>query len=319
MPTRAELDRLVAVLTAPLAILALLRVAPGISGWPFDAIESYLGWALAPAWLAAIYASARRARTIAALAAPALVVHAALLARLVAPFAESGAHADDAAPTLRVVTANLYAGNREPERLADELASLDADVIALQEVTPRWRVVLAERGVLARFPHRVFEARDDCFGIALLSRTPIDATIEDLAGVPMIDARINTSAGDVRALVVHTLPPIGPDASTWNAQIALLARLVATSDDPVILLGDLNASPFGRAYRTLIDAGLRGAHETTGRGLATTWPNGTRALPPMRLDHILVSPAITPRTVREGEGAGSDHRPVIATLTLPAR
>jgi hypothetical protein len=36
----------------------------------------------------------------------------------------------------------------------------------------------------------------------------------------------------------------------------------------------------------------------------------------MRLDHVLVSPDIGVRSVREGLGQGSDHRPIIAEFGL---
>ena len=85
---------------------------------------------------------------------------------------------------------------------------------------------------------------------------------------------------------------------------------------PTVVLGDLNASPFGSAYEDLTGPGLRGAHEAVGRGLATTWPNGAALLPPLRLDHVLISPRLRVTSVREGRGAGSDHRPVIARLAL---
>jgi endonuclease/exonuclease/phosphatase (EEP) superfamily protein YafD len=36
----------------------------------------------------------------------------------------------------------------------------------------------------------------------------------------------------------------------------------------------------------------------------------------MRLDHILVSPDIGVRSVKEGHGQGSDHRPIVAELVV---
>jgi hypothetical protein len=38
----------------------------------------------------------------------------------------------------------------------------------------------------------------------------------------------------------------------------------------------------------------------------------------MRLDHVLVSPDIGVRSVTEGHGQGSDHRPIIAELVFRA-
>lgn len=299
-----------------MSTIALLRLAPGIGGYPFDAIEAFSGWALGPAWLALGLGVARRAWALVALAAPAALVHAGLVGMLVAPSAGT-ARADAERARLRVATANLYAYNERARALAEELAAIDADVIALEELTPRWVDVLESRGVLARYPHRILEPRDDCFGVALLSTRPLDGSVEDLGGVPMIDARVAHGARSVRVIVAHTMPPVHvEEAALWNAQLRVLARLVEDEPGPLVLTGDLNASPFGRGYRALLDAGLRGAHESVGRGLATTWPNGTRALPPMRLDHVLVSRDVAVRSVREGIGEGSDHRPVIAELAL---
>jgi endonuclease/exonuclease/phosphatase (EEP) superfamily protein YafD len=39
-------------------------------------------------------------------------------------------------------------------------------------------------------------------------------------------------------------------------------------------------------------------------------------VPPLRLDHVLYGDAIVARAVHETEGAGSDHRPVVADLAL---
>jgi endonuclease/exonuclease/phosphatase family metal-dependent hydrolase len=39
----------------------------------------------------------------------------------------------------------------------------------------------------------------------------------------------------------------------------------------------------------------------------------------MRLDHVLVSPDIGVRSVTEGHGQGSDHRPIIAELVPDLR
>lgn len=77
-----------------------------------------------------------------------------------------------------------------------------------------------------------------------------------------------------------------------------------------------NATPHTRWYQRLQTERLRGAHEDRRRGLATTWPNGRAPVPPIRLDHVLVSPEVSVLDVREGVGEGSDHRPVIVDLTL---
>ena len=81
--------------------------------------------------------------------------------------------------------------------------------------------------------------------------------------------------------------------------------------------GDFNATRYHPSFRRLLSDGMRDAHERRGRGWAATWPRNRRLLPPlMRLDHVLVSHGVEVRSIREGLGRGSDHRPIIADLVL---
>ena len=82
----------------------------------------------------------------------------------------------------------------------------------------------------------------------------------------------------------------------------------------LVLRSDLSGNP---SFRQLLSERLGDAHEQRGKGWATTWPRDRWPLPPlMRLDHVLISPDIGVRSVREGLGQGSDHRPIIAELVL---
>jgi endonuclease/exonuclease/phosphatase family metal-dependent hydrolase len=45
-----------------------------------------------------------------------------------------------------------------------------------------------------------------------------------------------------------------------------------------------------------------------------TWPADR---PHSQLDHVMVTPPVAVTGARIGEFAGSDHRPVLATLSLP--
>src|SRR5688500_5418072 len=75
---------------------------------------------------------------------------------------------------LRAVTWNLQAWHLLPSEATAVLASSDADLIALQELTPQVAGALAaEPDVLARFPHQVFAPETTVLGVGLLSRHPI--------------------------------------------------------------------------------------------------------------------------------------------------
>jgi endonuclease/exonuclease/phosphatase (EEP) superfamily protein YafD len=102
----------------------------------------------------------------------------------------------------------------------------------------------------------------------------------------------------------------------WNEMMAQVLDLARESSGPLLVGGDLNTTPHQAWFRRLLASGMRGAHEDAGRALATTWPNGRLMVPPIRLDHLLVSEELRVLSVREGEGRGSDHQPVIADLQL---
>jgi endonuclease/exonuclease/phosphatase (EEP) superfamily protein YafD len=308
-----RIDRVVFLGAFVLAIVAGVRALPLPDGFPWLALEAEIAWVLAPAWALIAYAAIRREKAIAVAAGIAALGHAIVISP------GTTGDGDTWRGTVRVATANLYAYNARMPELARELRGLDAEVLALEELTPEWMAVLEREGVFERYPHRVAVPREDCFGIALFAHAPIvEHEVIDFSGVPLIRATVVLDGREVDVYAIHTLPPrTSAYASVWSEQMEALAARVAAADRPVILAGDLNASPYGRTYRALLaETGLRGAHEVMGRGLATTWPNGAMRIPPMRLDHVLVSREIAIAGVREGTGAGSDHRPVIAELTV---
>ncbi|MBX3273016.1 MAG: endonuclease/exonuclease/phosphatase family protein [Sandaracinaceae bacterium] len=306
---------LLALAGLTLGAALLLALAP--ETWlPVIWARSATPYLLLPAWPLTALALWRRERAAAALGGLAALGHLAWIApALVAsPPART---ITDAAP-LRVVAANVLYVHDAPDALGDELLATDADVLVLTEVSPRWLPFLAR--ARARYPHHEVVVREDAFGIAVLSRHPLSrAVLVDLGEVPMIDATVATLDGPVRVLAVHTLPPVnGAYAARWRAQLTALAAYVRAIDAPLVVAGDLNATRFHAHLRAVEHAGVRDAHGALGRGLATTWPNGLFSAPPLALDHVLVSPHLVPTRVREGVGAGSDHRPVIVDLARRA-
>jgi endonuclease/exonuclease/phosphatase (EEP) superfamily protein YafD len=145
----------------------------------------------------------------------------------------------------------------------------------------------------------------------------VDSEVLWFEGLPAIRVDVAVHGRGLRVLNVHTLPPrTWSYTKRWNAMMQQLVSMVQNERRPLILGGDLNATPHAAWYGRLLAAGLRGAHESRGRGLATTWPNGLMSFPPIRLDHLLVSRELGVLDVREGEGRGSDHRPIVVDLAF---
>jgi endonuclease/exonuclease/phosphatase family metal-dependent hydrolase len=90
--------------------------------------------------------------------------------------------------------------------------------------------------------------------------------------------------------------------------------------DPLILVGDLNAGPRARAYRTLARH-LSDAHAFPARGLrrVATFPS---RMPMLRIDHVFVASGVRITGLRASASAlarlGSDHLPLVAEFELDA-
>ena len=252
----------------------------------------------------------RRWQVAAAVALLALPNAAALAPSLVQ--AGDGPRAE---PDLTLVALNVLTSNRSFETTRRYLATTDADVVVLQEVDAAWLEAL--RGLHGRYPYRAERPRADNFGIAVFSRLPWSDVRVLEAGpsrLPMIAATLHPDAGPVDLLAVHLVPPLGPAyEETQYQQLAAALAHVRTARHPLVLAGDLNATPWGRLFRRIRrESRLR---RSATRGVHATWP---AALGPLGipLDHLLHTPGLVPLAYGAGPDVGSDHRPVEAAYRL---
>jgi endonuclease/exonuclease/phosphatase family metal-dependent hydrolase len=225
----------------------------------------------------------------------------------------------ETSPLLRLFSANVHSSNPDLGPIAKEILVAAPDLVALQEADPDGTTGLRRSGVFARFPYSVTEIRYGASGIALWSRFPLaESRVLDVGGMPAISATVVLGARRLRLFIVHAIGPVGDGRVRWKAQLRRIDEEIRREQRPLVVAGDFNATRYHPSFRLLLSDGLADAHERRGRGWATTWPRDRWPLPPlMRLDHVLVSPDVSVRSVREGVGQGSDHRPIIADLVLP--
>jgi endonuclease/exonuclease/phosphatase (EEP) superfamily protein YafD len=278
--------------------------------------DAFVLWFVLPALLVAVAAICFRAR---ALAVVTVLVVIGLTAWVLPPvFRKASVPAGTAtAPRLRVVSANVMFDNPRHAPLVAELRSLDADVIFLQEVTPDWWRAIRAGGLLRTHPHFIEAARWGADGMAVLSRVPfVTRAVHHVGRRPVPTATVRVGRVAVHLVDVHVVAPLETFDENRDQQLAI-NRIVRSTPAPRIVAGDYNATPTNRWYQELLDLGLGEVHEAVGDPFATTWPNGVRHLPPIRLDHVFVDdPPVVPRHVRQGTGTGSDHRPVIVDLAV---
>jgi len=218
---------------------------------------------------------------------------------------------------LRVVSLNVHTTNQEHDRVVAYLCQSEADVIVVLEVNDRWAQAL--EALNDRYPNRVVEAREDNFGIVLLSRKPfVRSQVVDLPGseVPSIDVTLDVDSVQVPVLGTHPVPPATPaHAAERNRQLASIATWAASHAGKAVVLGDLNTTPWSPHFsRLLVDGHLVRAHSRW--GVVPTWM-ADQPWVALLLDHVLVSPEIGVVSVEVGPDVGSDHRAIRADLRVP--
>lgn len=113
-----------------------------------------------------------------------------------------------------------------------------------------------------------------------------------------------------------TVAGVVAGAASLLGFFAQLPRYVHRAASPVLLLGDLNVSPWSPYFRRLLrESGLRDSSQ--GRGVRPTWPtfNPLMLIP---IDHCLYSPGIAIVNRQTGPHVGSDHFPVIVDFVIGA-
>jgi len=221
----------------------------------------------------------------------------------------------DAGPALRILLANVLTSNEDYTRIVRLVERERPDIVVAQETNDAWVRALAV--LRSDYPYVETRPREDNFGMALYSRVPFKdlrtVTLDRRFFVEALVATLSTEVGTVSFMSVHTLPPFRQDyAMCRNIELDAVRAWAVLEDNPVIIAGDLNTTPWSPYYADLIDStGLRNTRQ--GFGVLGTWPNvpGWLAIP---LDHILVSHDFKTIAFRRGPDIGSDHRPIIADL-----
>ncbi len=242
---------------------------------------------------------------------------AAVNLSLIAPFyLGNPAGASSVRPSHRLLLLNVSAEFGDMDRVRDVIQRFDPDIVVLLEVDEKW--IAGLQPIEESYAHTVLKPQQDNFGIALYSRLPIARSgilyIGD-AGVPSLLAMLSCPDGEFRVLATHPLPPISAGyARRRNDQLEKLSAVITRTGSPVLMSGDLNASPWSYPFRRLLErTGLKDS--SRGRGVQPTWP----AFLPLFLipiDHVLHSAEIEITGKKIGPGVGSDHYPVIVDFKV---
>jgi endonuclease/exonuclease/phosphatase family metal-dependent hydrolase len=219
--------------------------------------------------------------------------------------------------TLRFVSANLLLGEADPAAVA-RLATEHADVLAVQELTPELSATLSP-ALAKEFPYSALRPRERAAGVGLWSRYPIVSSGSDESfSRGLIYARVQVPDTDFETTVVSThMPPPRSAFESWRNDIARLGTTLQgfPPDAPVVVGGDLNATPDVREFRQLLRDGYRDGAAQAGAGLTRTHPSHEIIPPVLAVDHVMTRDA-TVTSLQTVSVAGSDHLALAAIVVL---
>ena len=217
---------------------------------------------------------------------------------------------------IRAMLMNINAVNGNTEEVLGAVKQFNPDLLLLEEVTPEWAEKL--EALKEDYPYHMAQPQTDCFGIMLLSKQTLsNARIEKIgpAGVPSIIADVRIPDGTITLIGTHPLPPASTSYSRErNQQLAALPEVIAQCEHPVLLIGDLNTTPWSPHFtRLLRNSGLKNSMK--GFGFQPSWPAQIRLLR-IPIDQMLHSKEITIHNRMIGPDVGSDHLPVIVDFSV---
>jgi endonuclease/exonuclease/phosphatase family metal-dependent hydrolase len=237
---------------------------------------------------------------------------------------------------LRVATYNVHGctgidRQRSEARIAEVIAEMSVDIVALQELdlgrrrsagADQTKMIAEQLGWHSYF-HPAMRRDDEHYGNAILSRYRLTfRRAVELPGRPPFFCRENRAAIEVeiesnlgKVHVINTHLGLGWRERFVQAQLFTTAewRGAIASDIPVILLGDFNSLRRSRPYRTL-NRHLRDVREL----VQPTPPIRTfpTRFPLLAVDHIFVNEALQPLSLSVNRSPlariASDHFPLMA-------
>jgi endonuclease/exonuclease/phosphatase family metal-dependent hydrolase len=236
---------------------------------------------------------------------------------------------DPTIPQFRLLTYNVDWGCQRPDLTAEIIRKSGAEIVCLQETTPRLEAYLRQRFFL---DYSFAEFRDSGTrmggGFAFLSKVPareiafVQSDSGWFAGWIM---EFQTKSGPVQVINVHLHPPVS-DSGNWNG----ISDYFSTENDRVeelkrffserraglvtLVAGDFNEDDGGRALEYLKSKNMTSALPQFDQQTPTWQGRVSFVTLSLRLDHILYSSelrCLSARVIREG---ASDHFPVEAVF-----
>lgn len=318
----------VMLVVAVLAGGAMLAGRLGDVWWFFDLFAPFQMQYTIALIVAALGLAAARLRRAAGVVAIVAVIGVARIAPLyIAP-------AGQASESVESITLMHFNVGIENHRFNDIIAALDAsgaDLVTIQELSTGLDRAITRRS--QRYRPLLTQPRDHAFGQGVYIRRSgrlneaiesAEAThIPPARNVPVTEVTLDLDGKRLTLLAVHTFAPVTPKMhrlrETMMRQLGQRAAVARADGESLIIVGDMNATPWCSAYRQMMRPGGL-VDSQRGFGYQPTWTfPGTFIGKPLTIpiDHCLHTPDLTTVSRGVGPSLGSDHRAILVTLAWP--
>lgn len=222
---------------------------------------------------------------------------------------------------LRALLVTAQDGHAAAGDVAGAARSQRTDLLVVTELSNRLAHDLAAPGLLPDgLVPRYVRVPDDgsaAGGIGVYSRFAIDEKrVRTLRGTrwPAVVAAVPVGPAVVTLVAGHVARPTSGHLDRWRRDLDAF-RGAERIRGPVLVLANLDATPWNPQFRWVVSGRLHDAADVLGQGLRPTWPRWT-PVPLLATDHALVA-GLGVTDVDALAVDGSDHRALAVGLRVP--
>ena len=239
---------------------------------------------------------------------------------------------EEGQPKIRILSMNLSHTNSSYKKAILLIRKTQPSVLVLQELSNSWENGLGE--ALVQFPYSVKIPENTMGGVdsilpnflipkeklfiglyshlsfeRIMIDRPDDFPVSYIRGSFKFKENIFTLFG------VHLTSPVGKYRTDLrNKQLASLAEEIQKNNQPTVVVGDFNITPWSPYFEEFIQK-TRLRDTRKGIGVYPTWQ---AQFPPLAIpiDHGLISNGIKVGSFSLGKSFGSDHLPIILDFSV---
>ncbi len=297
-----------------LATLGTLLGFLGGQSWAFDVLSSFRVQYFLVLLVVGLLYGVFFSRSMSAL----FLVMAAVNMFVIAPLYFDDPVPPDGSDTLSIVSFNVQSRSSNRDQVSRWIESTGPDLVFLLESNADWE---AHASGVPGYEVRSEIPADRTYGITMLSREDYPVELLRVGEIRDSVLRVEATIGrqEVVVFAVHARAPSSSSSAAARDEVLQgVTELAAAETLPVIVVGDLNATPWSYAFHALAsEADLE--NSLNGYGYQASWPGDLPIFLQIPIDHLLHSPDLTTVNRLLGPDFGSDHRALYVSVGLADR